>query len=227
MYKIILIIHVILGATALTTGIIPMFTDKGGKLHRFWGKVFFWAMTGVFVTTCMLFLLKPDSVKMQFLMCIGVLSYYLALTGVRVLTMKQSYKQANKIDWGISIFALACGFVMLGFAGYFIYLNIQGISILFLAFGSVLVLNTRNDLLFYSGKRPTPPMHWYFGHLGKIMGAYIAAFTAFSVNISTYIIPETMPWYVQIMPWLVPGFLIGTLSRRYELKKKLELLGTN
>lgn len=222
MYKVILIIHVLLGATALTTGLIPMFTEKGGNTHRFWGKVFFWAMTVVFVTTCMLFLMKPDTIKMQFLMCIGVLSYYLALTGVRVLTMKQSYTQANKIDWGISILALACGILMLGFAVYFFYANMQGISILFLAFGTLLVLNTRNDLLFYSGKRPSPPMHWYFGHLGKIMGAYIAAFTAFSVNISAYIIPETMPWYIHLLPWFAPGILIGTISNRYQRKKKIE-----
>lgn len=56
-FKIALFIHVMAGVISLSSGLVAMsYGKKGGKVHKIAGKLFYWAMTVIFLTT-VLFLL--------------------------------------------------------------------------------------------------------------------------------------------------------------------------
>ncbi|MPR33693.1 hypothetical protein [Salmonirosea aquatica] len=219
-YKIILLIHVAFGFSALATGVVPMLAKKGGKVHKFWGNVYYWSMFGVFITTLMLFALRPGQLKLQFFLCIAILSFYFTFSGERVLAMKKSATQATVLDRVAAGLALACGLAMLGYAGYgIIGLQNYFIAILFAVFGTLISVNARKDLQLFSGKIESEKMHWYFGHISKIMGAYIATITAFCVNMTRYL-PEDASVYLQLIPWLTPGVLLGVGTAYYSKRQR-------
>jgi len=43
-------VHIILGLAAIAAGAVAMFSKKGHGRHSRWGTMYFWALTGVFVT---------------------------------------------------------------------------------------------------------------------------------------------------------------------------------
>lgn len=219
-YKIILFIHVAFGFSALTTGIVPMIAKKGGKAHKFWGNVYYWSMFGVFITTLMLFALKPGELKLQFFLCIAILSFYFTFSGDRVLQMKKSATQATLFDRVAASLALACGLAMLGYAVYAV-VGIQEyfVAILFTVFGMLIATNAREDLRLFFGTIESEKMHWYFGHISKIMGAYTATVTAFCVNMTRYL-PEDSSLYLQLIPWLTPGLLLGVGAAYYAKRQR-------
>ena len=219
-YKIILLIHVAFGFSALATGVVPMVARKGGKVHKFWGNVYYWSMFGVFVTTLGLFALRPGELRLQFFLCIAILSFYFTFSGDRVLRMKKSATQATVLDRVAAGLALACGLAMLGYAVYgVIGLQNYFIAILFTVFGILISVNARKDLQLFFGRADSEKMHWYFGHISKIMGAYIATITAFCVNMGKYI-PEDASAYWQLIPWLAPGVLLGVGTAYYSKRQK-------
>jgi uncharacterized membrane protein len=220
-YKIILLIHVLFGFSALVTGIVPMVAKKGGKAHKFWGNVYYWSMFGVFVTTLGLFALRPTEVRLQFFLCIAVLSFYMTFAGDRVLKMKRSATQATGFDRAVTLLAVGCALLMLGYAGYCAgLLHNTYLAILFGVFGMVLLVNANKDRLLYSGKVPSEKMHWYFGHIARITGAYIATVTAFCVNMTRYY-PEGTSLYLHLIPWLAPGMILG-IGFSYYAKRQRE-----
>ena len=84
-YQPILIIHIIAGFLALVTGLIAMVVrKKGGKLHNRTGMVFYWSMFVVFISAIIFFVLDPLSLKYQFFLTIGIVSFYPAWSGKRV-----------------------------------------------------------------------------------------------------------------------------------------------
>lgn len=219
-YKIILLIHVAFGFSALATGIVPMIAKKGGKVHKFWGNVYYWSMFGVFVTTLGLFALRPGELKLQFFLCIAVLSFYFTFSGDRVLQMKKSATQATLLDRVAAGLALACGLAMLGYAVYGVVgLQNSFVAILFTVFGVLISVNAREDLRLFFGKTDSEKMHWYFGHISKIMAAYTATVTAFCVNMTRYL-PEDASIYWQLIPWFSPGLLLGVGAAYYAKRQK-------
>jgi hypothetical protein len=69
---------------------IALLTVKGSKVHRRWGKVYFWAMAGVAVTALILSFALP----VFFLAMVAVFSVYSAFAAYRVLYLKDMYRRA-------------------------------------------------------------------------------------------------------------------------------------
>ena len=215
-----LLAHIACGFSALTTGIVPMIARKGGKSHKFWGNVYYWSMVGVCVTTLGMFALRPAEFRLQFFLCIAVLSFYFTFSGDRVLRMKKSATQATVSDRVAAGLALACGLAMLGYAAYsHLVLHNSMIAVLFGIFGTVIGFEGRRDLRLFSGRADSEKMHWYFGHISKIMGAYTATLTAFCVNMGRYL-PENLPAYARFIPWLVPAVLLGVGTSYYAKRQR-------
>ena len=85
--------HIVAGAVALFIGPLDMATVKGGRWHRRWGKIYFWAMAAV-AATVMCWLRSG-----LFLFLVAVFSFYLALTGYTVLRRKTAQARARMLDW--------------------------------------------------------------------------------------------------------------------------------
>ncbi|HET9054093.1 MAG TPA: hypothetical protein VFM90_07970, partial [Cyclobacteriaceae bacterium] len=71
--------HVAAGAISLITAPVAMVVAKGGRAHRLAGRIFFWNMIYIFVTTVILATLHGRT----FLLMVSVLSFYLVYSGYR------------------------------------------------------------------------------------------------------------------------------------------------
>ncbi|MFN8353022.1 MAG: hypothetical protein U0Y10_01125 [Spirosomataceae bacterium] len=213
-YQVLLVIHVICGFVSLVTGIVPMVVKKGGKAHNFWGTIYYWGMFGVFVTTVGMFSLRPTQLFLQFFLCIAILSFYQTFTGVRALRLKKSVRSATLTDRLAAWLAMTCGAVMMGYAVFTTLQNQYMMAILFAAFGTLIFVNGWNDIRIFVGQKEAQKMHWFFSHLGKMIGSYTATVTAFCVNMSRYY-PEGTPAFLQLIPWFVPGIILGIVSARF------------
>lgn len=76
-YYSILVVHVVSGYTALTSGAVVMITKKGNRVHRLLGRIFFYSMMGVTVSSFALSFYK----NIPFLFYIGIFVFYQAYSG--------------------------------------------------------------------------------------------------------------------------------------------------
>lgn len=95
--RVLLTIHISCGVVAFVCAPVALLTGKGGKTHRRWGKIYFWAMAGVAVTALTLSFLLP----IYFLAMVAVFSFYSAFAAYRILYLKDMYKGARPkvVDW--------------------------------------------------------------------------------------------------------------------------------
>ena len=216
-----LIIHIACGFTSLTVGLIPMIVKKGGQVHKIAGKIFFWAMFGVFITATTSWLQQPGKPFFQFLLLVGFFSFHLALTGVRILGMKSTNLQPARLDWFVSGVAMVGGFIAILFGVWQIYSGamagqVSVFSILYLLFGAIFLRNGQMDWWLYSGKVELEKMHWFYHHIARMVGAYIASFTAFCVvNGDRIPLPSLLVW---TLPGAIGGFFIARTIRNYKRK---------
>lgn len=184
--EIILYLHILVGAISLITGAIAILSDKGKKKHKKAGQIYFYAMTGVFVTGIIVASFQFN----RFLFLIAFLSYYTVFSGVRILKLKQLHKQQKPkwYDWFAGIINSIANlvFVILGIYFGFIKGFDSGGALLSIGFGiGGLALSYTNLKPFIV--RPDKAYHWYLSHIGNMVGGYIATFTAFlSTVVSRY-----------------------------------------
>src|SRR5215471_2643954 len=91
------LIHISAGTIALFLAPLAMLTVKGGRAHRRWGKIYFWAMAVVAATAVVMALWRPQI----FLALLAVFSFYMAFTGYRTLSRKRPAQgeRAAALDW--------------------------------------------------------------------------------------------------------------------------------
>ena len=204
---VLLILHVASGFTALITGGIASFTKKGGKGHRFSGRWYFWAMTGVFITALTIGILK----SLAFLFMVGFFSYYFVVRGYRQLYLKAlgSSQKATLLDWFITSIALLFG---VGLIGWAVYQNINHISFwpVPFVFGSISVGFAMADSKLYI-KGPTYKQHWLASHIVSMSAGYIATWTAFIVT-NVHFLPSVIVW---LAPTAIGTLLILRSTRKY------------
>jgi uncharacterized membrane protein len=222
-YKSILLVHVLCGFTALVTGLIAIFAEKGKPLHNRGGVIYYWAMFGVFVTTIGLFGLKPAETRLQFFLAVAVASFYQTFTGRRALGRKKAGSQPARLDWLalslVSAFGLFC-------VGYGVWLGLKGnwfMTALFGFFAQLCLGSAWADYRLFSGKKPAEKGGWLLLHIARMMASYSATVTAFLVNMSGHL-PVGTPQWVYLAVWITPGLLIGGIGsrrymRRYQPKK--------
>src|SRR5207244_8884743 len=108
------LIHIAAGTLALGLAPAAMLTVKGGRAHRRWGKIYFWAMAVVGSTAVALGLWRPQI----FLALLAVFSFYLAFSGYRALFRKRPAqgRGPRAIDWTAALvtFSVSAALVVLG-----------------------------------------------------------------------------------------------------------------
>lgn len=191
--QLLIYLHAGLGMIALVAGIIAIGAPKGHSLHKRAGNAFFYSMliSGILA---MLITQVPEHENM-FLFVIGVFSTYLTISGKRSIQYKTSNHRFT-FDKILSYCMILTGLAMIG------YLPItQGkISIILSFFGLIGAYLALRDLLYFA-KPELLQKQWIQLHIGKMVGAYIAALTAF------LIVNEVFPG---IIGWFLPS-IIGTV----------------
>ncbi len=205
----ILIVHIASGTVGLVTGLIGMVSTKGKKLHRVAGKIFFWAMALIFVSSVYMSIVKQN----WFLFFIGFFSFYLAATGYRILALKKLGSGKVKpalVDYILSFSGIMAGIGLLIISGLLIKKGM--FAIVPALFGTLSFAFGYADIRkFYTTK--SIKYNWLAAHSGRMAGAFTATVTAFVVvNIQIQ-----NSWIL----WILPTLIIIPIAQRQV--KKLQL----
>ncbi len=205
---IMLILHIISGFLALTCGFLSMLNKKGARNHRLTGKLFFYGMTGVFVTATFLAIVK----NIPFLFMVGFFSYYLTCSGYRALYLKKLHLQQQPavLDWAISLTGIVAGVALVAFS--YVWFTQRGMwGAVPLTFGIFCCLSGWKDIRHFY-KRPNDKQHWFFTHGSRMGGAFAATVTAFIVvNVKI----GSLGWLLWILPGVLIGVWISAILKRY------------
>lgn len=218
-------LHVAAGATSLLSLLPPLLARKGGRLHRRAGWVFVAAMAATaasgFVIAA-LWIAAPLAVKPPsrplaadelaarvdmmrgfalFLAYLGVLIFNALWHGLRALVVRRGQAVHGALaDRAVATFVLGSG-LALGLAGL-----VRG-DPLMIGFGA---LGTRGGWLDlrYLGRPQSERTAWLSRHIDSMLGAVIAALTAFSVFNADRLFADAIPAGWRFLPWVLPT-LIG------------------
>ena len=185
-FHVALFIHVLNGAVALVIAPLAMITVKGGLWHRRWGKIYFWAMFGVAVTAVVMCFLRSG----LFLFLVAIFSFYLALTGYRVLKRKKPEDSPGLLDWCATAAMLLAGLFLV--ASGAMEANLGSQRWVRIVFGAIGLLLSGSDIRRFF-KPSMNKRAWWFEHMTRFLAAYIATVTAFSV-VNFKFLPDLVRW---------------------------------
>ena len=194
--------HAALGGIALIAGTFLLFLKKGTARHKLLGRVFYFAM----LISCMLSLVISalPGHHSPFLFSIGIFSIYLILTGKRAVNYRKKTQKDLGVDKAISWVMIVTGIAMI--FGYPLYSG--SFNVILGVFGLIGLLLSGRDLYLYKDIQELKKRGLRL-HIGKMMGGYIAAFTAF------FVVNEVLPGMIG---WFLPSIL-GSICIRYFLRK--------
>jgi uncharacterized membrane protein len=190
--KIFVFLHVFAGCSALITGALAMIYKSQTPKHRIAGKVYFWSMTFIFVSGLFLAVYRNS----LFFIFISFFVYHALITAYRALKLKNLHKgqQPERIDWAIEIIAGVANFCFLLFSAYWYSKGMGGYALIPLVFGTMGLRSVYNNVKRFRNC-PNDPTHWLQTHISGMIGSYIGAITAFTVNQSAHIpLPNLVLW---------------------------------
>ena len=206
-----IILHVIAGCVALLSGLAAFLLRNKVKKHRPFGKIYFWCMTIIFVTSLYVSFYK----EIWFLLFVSVFSYYSCITAFRSLKLKKLHlgQKPKPIDWFIEVMNVLFNLSFIIF-GILIIKNNPTFGIICFVFGGIGLFGTYTSIKRFRGSI-IHKNYWLIGHIGGMMGSYIGAFTAFLVNNNGRWIhaPEIVAWLGPTVVF-VPFIFIET--RKYK-----------
>lgn len=204
-YNLLLIIHIIAGFAALLGAAGAVSTKTFIPNHNWhirFGRTFFYGMVLVFLTTIPMTLLRPNI----FLLLIGIFSFYLAWSGWRMAVNRTG--EATFADL-LGMIIMGCAALMMIGWGSWIFVSGDGNGVTLIVFGAIGGGFALKDLSQYT-KGPVKGKERISAHLSAMMGATIAAITAFLVvNIQTDPV-----WVAWIAPTVVVVPFIVYLNRK-------------
>jgi uncharacterized membrane protein len=206
LFNIVLVLHVIAGSIGLLLGTYVLIRKKGDKTHKLLGKIFAIAMISTGILAFILAYIHPNF----FLFIVGVFTIYLASTGYRMIYLKNILQgqKPKVIDYVLTTLMLIVSITFL-YLGILNIVNRNNFGFVLCLFGAISLRLCYVDYKMYNQK-VTDQLFWLKNHIGRMTGAYIAAFTAFLVVNNTFLNP--------ILVWSLPG-VIGTIFIFRTIKK--------
>lgn len=206
MKNVFLVAHIIGGLVGLSAMALPLLSKKGGRFHKQAGWVFTVGMGLAAVGGAAMsvgFLLEGRTDNGVFF---GVLSLLLGeglWSAIAAIRRKKSPEPSRRpLDYVVPGLLAAAGLVGV------VYGLVHAVWLL-VGFSALSVSVAVGDLRFAA--RPlSSKMAWWYQHMGSMMGACIAAVTAFLVvNIGRYVgpLPDPVAW----VPWVVPSAVLVPL----------------
>ena len=160
------------------------------------GKGVLLALTGTTFLSLILGLWRPN----YFLFLVGLFSFYLAFAGYRVLYRKRPDlgQRATALDYVVTVICLAASLGLLVMSVVKPVFVRSGVDPMLSVFGLIGTVGTVRDLRVFRTKfdLARDRKKWIYKHIGNMIGAYIAALTAFSAT--------TMHFLPPILAWLWP-----------------------
>lgn len=213
-FEALLLLHVFAGVIGLVAGTINILGPKTGRVHKNVGLWFTFAMS----FSCLLAIILSSITGNIFLLSTGVFTLYLTGTGYRA---HKHFRRRNPMpiqrpDWLLTGGMVIAAIFLTG-TGLRALLHESVMGVVPLVFTAIGLLGVRTDIRLYR-KPPEDRLVWLRVHLGRMTGAYIAAFTAFLVN-NAYRFGFPGPaviWWLAPTALLVP--FIVRWSRRYQRK---------
>ena len=203
--QILIYIHAAFGGIALLAGLVSIIAKKGKNIHRKSGLIFFYSMmlSGIIA---MIVAVLPNH-ESPFLFAVGIFSLYFVLTGNRALNFKRK-KPDLKIDKLISIIMITTGVLMILLP----IILTKSINIVLVVYAIVGIIFSVSDLILFRNPERLRK-GWLKLHLGKMLGGYISATTAFVVVNEFF--PSFYGWFI---PGIVGGFVIAYWMRKMNKK---------
>ena len=205
-----LTIHILGGSIGLLSGMWNLVARKGGARHRTVGRVFGVAMLAAGISALVLATLHPN----PFLFIVGVFTLYMVGTGWLRLKRDLAATRPGSLEFALTLAMGLAGvaFVVLGAIELF-----RGVpfGVVYLTFGAIGLLFVRRDV--QDLRRKIAPNKRIAAHLQRMVGAYIAALTAFLVVNAGHMhgsIPGVVYW---LLPTAVLTPLIIKWSRPYRV----------
>ncbi|MBK5255895.1 MAG: hypothetical protein JJE39_07675 [Vicinamibacteria bacterium] len=210
-------VHISAGTVALLTFLIPMMLPKGGRGHRRAGWVFVAAMMTLCASAGPLSIYRLATetsraalVTAAFLFYITIMSFSSVWAGLRILRFKGTGRHAHPLDLGVAGLLAVSGVatMVMGAAHGAAVLEVFGLL------GVVIGVRDFQQWLNPNKER----MHWWFRHMGGMIGASIAALTAFSVLNA----PRFGFRGFSLVAWVLPGALflpVAIAWNRYYRRK--------
>ncbi|MBL7807157.1 MAG: hypothetical protein JNN28_05060 [Saprospiraceae bacterium] len=193
--------HIVAGSVTLLSGPVAIcYNFKDPRNHRMAGKIFYYAMLWVVISSFIGFLKHPDQPFFQFLLGIAVLVLAGLLRGVRsIFLMKGS--QVSRLDWGYTLLLALNAVYMLSMSAWH-GMNGDNVvfPILFGVFGLNSFIDVRLNWKTFSRPEKMKGLDWMRLHSMTMLGAFIASTTAFTVNAAHF-----LPWWAQ---WFGPTLLL-------------------
>jgi len=210
LFRILLVLHIVFGSLGLIVGTGIMFLRKGDRRHRMLGKLF---TTGM-VTAATVAMGLATIHFSPFLMLVGLWTLFLAGSGYAYIHEGPD----PFIEWPRMLLRILALMMLLAgviFIGWGISLVVAGktFGIVLLAFGGAGLAFIRQDLLYV--RRGAPAGTAAMRHFQRMIGAYIAAATAFlvvNINGATWGIPG-------FVLWLLPSALLVPLILRWSARR--------
>lgn len=231
-----LLLHVAGGFVALVLLWVPLFSRKGGRLHRSTGKVYAVAMLVVVVTALAVAAISAiDPVALDAAaatlvgepladyiarrrMVAAFLGYLALITaasgwhGLGALRYKRDPREmrspATLALFGAAVAAGVAIFVLGALQGSMIFMGLSAIGPFVGLSGFRYVSNPARG-----------PREWWFAHMGGMIGTGIAANTAFLVFGANRLMPFELEGWLAVVPWLLPTLVgvpaIQLLDRKY------------
>ena len=211
-FKVFLFIHIISGTIGLLSGTLNMINKKGNKLHKQIGLFFFYGMLingiSALVVACIHFNI--------FLFIVGVFSIYMVSTAQRFLFLRgiPTGQKPKNGDWIVTYSMLLFGLFFMIYGGALVAFS-KNFGIVLLVFGIISLLMVKQDIAIYRGNIKNTN-YWLLIHISRMVGAYIAAITAFLV-VNNTILPG-------LVVWLAPGVLLTPLIFYWINKNKAKVI---
>ena len=221
--RVLLWAHIACGGVAFVCAPVALLTAKGGRSHRRWGKIYFWAMAGVAATALVLSIALP----IVFLALVAVFSFYAAFSAYRILFLKDLARggHARWFDWAAALVTFASS-AALAWVGYFRPRLVPGTGVIAIVFGGLGMLLAGRSLATFL-QPPEEKQFWWFLHMRGMIASYIAAVTAFVVvNLAPHF---GNAWWVWLGPAIigVPGIVLWQGYYRKKFGKRGAAIGAN
>lgn len=205
-------IHILFGTIAIFIGLAPYFTEKGGRYHRLFGRIFLVLMAIVIITALNGVIFFRDR---PFLTIVTLLSFYTSYSGYRVLKTKE----AGFMRQDFMVMLLVIG-MALYFVAHFQTANILWhASVVYYLLSYVFILVGFDIIRYFFPSFIQVKRFWVYEHIYKMTGSFTALVSAGAGTVLTAYEP-----YNQIIPavfssiWLV--FCLLYFPKRTEILKE-------